>query len=158
MPEKFVVDGESVRGLAHLLEETGLTEIEYQVGTQRIRVVRASIQTPHVHYAPPPVVSPAPVSPTPSASSQVEISVAPPAPQGEVIVSPMVGTVYLSGEPGSPPFFKVGDAVKKGDTLLIVEAMKVMNPIRSPRDGIVLEVCVQDVKPVEFGEPLLILE
>jgi len=158
MPEKFVVDGESVRGLAYLLEETGLTEIEYQVGTQRIRVVRASIQNPYVPYAPPPVSSLVASSPPPSASPQVESSVAPPAPQGEVIASPMVGTVYLSGEPGSPPFFKAGDAVKKGDTLLIVEAMKVMNPIRSPRDGIVLEVCVQDAKPVEFGETLLILE
>jgi acetyl-CoA carboxylase biotin carboxyl carrier protein len=132
MPEKFVVDGESVRGLAHLLEETGLTEIEYQVGTQRIRVVRASIQTPHVHYAPPPAASSAPSSPAsaPSVSPQVEIAA--PAPQGEVVASPMVGTVYLSGEPGSSPFVKVGDMVKKGDTLLIVEAMKVMNPIRSP--------------------------
>lgn len=157
MPEKFVVDGESVRGLAHLLEETGLTEIEYQVGTQRIRVVRASIQTPHVHYAPP-AASSAPSSPAPAPSVSPQVEIAAPAPQGEVVASPMVGTVYLSGEPGAPPFFKAGDTVKKGDTLLIVEAMKVMNPIRSPRDGVILEVCVQDAKPVEFGEPLLILK
>ena len=70
----------------------------------------------------------------------------------------MVGTVYLSGEPGTAHFINVGDLVKKGDTLLIVEAMKVMNPIRAPRDGKVLKICAQDAKPVEFGEPLVILE
>jgi acetyl-CoA carboxylase biotin carboxyl carrier protein len=158
MPEKFVVDGESVRGLANLLEETGLTEIEYQVGTQRIRVVRAGVQASVPHYAPPP--------PPPSTihTPHVEISppgaapTFPPAPQGEVVPSPMVGTIYLSGEPDSAPFVKAGDFVKKGDTLLIVEAMKVMNPIRAPRDGKILEVCVEDTKPVEFGEPLVILE
>jgi acetyl-CoA carboxylase biotin carboxyl carrier protein len=158
MPEKFIVDGESVRGLAKLLEETGLTEIEYQVGTQRIRVVRASIQTTVPHYLP---VSPPPS--TPHAANVVAVGeVSAPVeilpPQGEVIPSPMVGTVYLSGEPEAGNFINVGDFVKKGDTLLIVEAMKVMNPIRAPRDGKVLEICVQDARPVEFGEPLVILE
>jgi acetyl-CoA carboxylase biotin carboxyl carrier protein len=156
MPEKFVVDGESVRGLAKLLEETGLTEIEYQVGVHRIRVVREG-QATFQHFVPPPPSH----SPSSSHSSQVQ-----PQPQpepaapskGESIFSPMVGTVYLSGEPGAAPFIKKGDTVKKGDTLLIVEAMKVMNPIRAPRDGKVVEVCVQDSNPVEFGEPLVILE
>jgi acetyl-CoA carboxylase biotin carboxyl carrier protein len=158
MPEKFAVDGESVRGLAKLLEETGLTEIEYQVGTHRIRVARGSIQAPP-HFAPPtPSVSPPslPSSPTP----QMETSASPeaPVPHGEIITSPMVGTVYLAAEQGGTPFIKVGDLVKKGDTLLIVEAMKVMNPIRAPRDGKVLDICVSDTKPIEFGEPLIILE
>lgn len=154
MPEKFVVDGESVRGLAKLLDETGLTEIEYQLGTQRIRVVRASQQATISHYVPP--VS----QPTSPSSSPVELvaSADIPAPPGEVVPSPMVGTVYLSSGPGTSPFVKTGDVVKKGDTLLIVEAMKVMNPIRAPRDGKILEICVQDAKPVEFGEPLIILE
>ena len=156
MPDKFVVDGESVRGLANLLEETGLTEIEYQVGTQRIRVVRTGIPTVSPHYAPQPS---SPVISLPNTSIIPEpISEEVPAPQGEAVPSPMVGTVYLSGEPGSAPFVKVGDFVRKGDTLLIVEAMKVMNPIRAPRDGKVREICVQDTKPVEFGEPLVILE
>lgn len=130
MPEKFIVDGESVRGLAKLLDETGLTEIEYQLGTQRIRVVRASQQPTVTHYAPPPP----PPSPQPNSSSPINLiaSSDSPASQGEVVSSPMVGTVYLSSEPGGSPFFKVGDLVKKGDTLLIVEAMKVMNPIRAP--------------------------
>lgn len=157
MSEKFVVDGESVRGLAKLLDETGLTEIEYQVGTQRIRVVRASMQATAPH-----IVSPLPPSPFPASSpaSPVELiaSSDTPALQGEAIPSPMVGTVYLSSGPESAPFFKVGDLVKKGDTLLIVEAMKVMNPIRAPRDGKILDICVSDATPVEFGEPLIILE
>lgn len=154
MSEKFVVDGEAVRGLAKLLDETSLTEIEYQVGTQRVRVVRASVQAAMPHYVPP-----APSAPLPS-SAPVDITasttVAPPV--GEVIPSPMVGTVYLSSGPGAQPFVKVGDLVKKGDTLLIVEAMKVMNPIRALRDGKILEICVSDATPVEFGEPLIILE
>ncbi len=150
MPEKFVVDGESVRGLAKLLEETGLTEIEYQVGVHRIRVARGGIQAPLSHVAPPP--------PPPAATHQSPVSETMPSPQGETISSPMVGTVYLSGEPGSAPFIKSGDTVKKGDTLLIVEAMKVMNPIRAPRDGKILKICVNDASPVEFGEALVILE
>jgi acetyl-CoA carboxylase biotin carboxyl carrier protein len=152
MPEKFVVDGESVRGLANLLEETGLTEIEYQVGVHRIRVVRGGVAATIPHYTPPP----APVSVSTPASPSVPEVKAPAA--GESVLSPMVGTVYLSGEPEAPPFIKAGDLVSKGETLLIVEAMKVMNPIRAPRDGKVLEVCVKDSKPVEFGEPLVILE
>lgn len=154
MSEKFVVDGESVRGLAKLLDETGLTEIEYQVGTQRIRVVRASMQAATPHFVPSTHPSPVP------SSSPVELiaSSDTPALQGEAIPSPMVGTVYLSSGPEAPPFVKVGDMVKKGDTLLIVEAMKVMNPIRAPRDGKILDISVSDATPVEFGEPLIILE
>lgn len=160
MPEKFVVDGESVRGLANLLEETGLTEIEYQVGTQRIRVSRAGAQISHPVYAPPPSPStfpsilPSTSAPHAAAEAPAEVQ----APQGEVIASPMVGTAYLSAEPGAAPFVKAGSSVKKGETLLIVEAMKVMNPIRAPRDGKILEICVTDANPVEFGEPLIILE
>jgi len=152
MPEKFKVDGEAVRGLAELLGETGLTEIEYQVGDQRIRVARASLPAPVSHYVPPPAPS---ASPPPSETLAPVIALVP---QGEPVLSPMVGTVYLSAEPGASPFVKTGDMVTKGDTLLIIEAMKVMNPIRAPRDGKVIEICVSDTKPVEFGEPLVILE
>ena len=154
MPEKFIVDGESVRGLAKLLEETGLTEIEYQVGTKRIRVVREGTQTITPYHAPPP--------PPPNQAIVPDLTSDPSTPQtstpaGDVVSSPMVGTAYLSSEPDASPFVKVGDIVKKGDTLLIIEAMKVMNPIRAPRDGKILEVCVEDSNPVEFEEPLVVL-
>ncbi len=153
MSEKINVDEKSVRSLAQLLEETGLTEIEYQIGTHRIRVARGGIQSTTPPYTPPPASSPLPpVQPLPPLSSSEPI------PQGETISSPMVGTVYLSSEPGGTPFIKAGDVVKKGDTLLIIEAMKVMNPIRAPREGKILTLCVTDAKPVEFGEPLIILE
>ncbi|OJW51420.1 MAG: acetyl-CoA carboxylase, biotin carboxyl carrier protein [Alphaproteobacteria bacterium 41-28] len=160
MPEKFAVDGESVRGLAKLLEETGLTEIEYQVGTHRIRVARGSMQAPLPHSTPqvPPAPPPLPSSSAPTSQPEAPASPEAPVPHGEIITSPMVGTVYLAPEQGGEPFIKVGDSVKKGDTLLIVEAMKVMNPIRAPRDGTVLDICVSDTKPIEFGEPLVILE
>ena len=147
MPEKFVVDGESVRGLAKLLEETELSEIEYQVGTQRIRIVRANLQATVPHYAPPPLsVLPSQVEP-PVPTEPL------PAP-GEVVASPMVGTVYLSVDPGSTPFIKVGDFVKKGDTLLIVEAMKVMNEIKAGLSGTIVEIMIQNGHPVEFGTKL----
>jgi acetyl-CoA carboxylase biotin carboxyl carrier protein len=149
MAEKFTVDNESVRGLAKLLEETGLTEIEYQVGEQRIRIVRSN---------PTPTIV-APAAPVPSVAPALNSVETPAAePTGEIVSSPMVGTVYLSAEPGGAPFVTPGSVVKKGDTLVIVEAMKVMNPIRSPRDGKVLQVCAADTKPVEFGAPLVILE
>lgn len=148
MTEKFNVDDDSVRGLAKLLEETGLTEIEYQVGTHRIRVVRSNMS----------VVSQAVSAPSRPASVKETSPVETPIVQGETVKSPMVGTVYLSAEPGAAAFIKTGDLVKKGDTLLIIEAMKVMNPIRAPRDGKVLSICIENAKPVEFDEPLLILE
>jgi acetyl-CoA carboxylase biotin carboxyl carrier protein len=157
MPEKFVVDGESVRGLAKLLEETGLTEIEYQVGTQRVRVVRAQAQAP-VYTVPSPAAPAATSTATGPAPAEGPKVAEAPTVQGESVKSPMVGTVYLAPEPGAANFVKAGDQVKKGDTLLIVEAMKVMNPIRAPRDGKVVEVSVQDGSPVEFGEPLVVLE
>jgi len=157
MSEKFVIDGESVRGLAKLLEETGLTEIEYQLGTHRIRVVRAGMQATVAHSVPAPAPPPSPPA-APSSPIELIASSDTIAPQGEPLTSPMVGTAYLSSGPGAAPFCKVGDMVKKGDTLVIIEAMKVMNPIRAPRDGKILEICVSDAKPVEFGEPLIILE
>lgn len=152
MSGKFVVDSKSVRGLAQILEETGLTEIEYQVGEQRIRVVRAYQQEA------PQYVSQAPAIHIPTPALSLTPEPVAPVSKGEPVNSPMVGTAYLSPEPGAPFFIKVGDMVKKGDTLLIVEAMKVMNPIRAPRDGKVVEICIQDSKPVEYGEHLVILE
>ena len=158
MAEKFGLDAAAVKTLAELLKETDLTEIEYEVGNSRIRVARelfAAPQAPVMHAAPAPVAA-APVHATPHAAPTA-VEAAPAVPQGEVVTSPMVGTVYLASEPGAAPFIKVGGTVKKGDTLLIVEAMKVMNPIRAPKDGKIVDVMVGDATPVEFGEPLVVI-
>jgi len=154
MAEKFGLDAAAVKTLAELLKDTDLTEIEYEVGNSRIRVARelyAAPQATVVHSAPAPVAAPVPHA------APVAVESAPVLPQGEVVASPMVGTVYLSPEPGAAPFIKVGSTVKQGDTLLIVEAMKVMNPIRAPRDGKIVDIIVNDATPVEFDEPLVVI-
>ena len=143
------VDAALVRELAALLSETGLTEIEIEHGGQRIRVAKhegASVPT-HT-FAP---VMSEPVETAKSESTKRE------APSGTPVPSPMVGTVYVAPEPGKPPFVSVGDTVKEGDTLMIVEAMKTMNPIVATKAGKVSEICVTDAQPVEFGQTLLIL-
>ncbi len=146
---KFDVSEDLVRKLAGLLEETGLNEIEYEADDRRIRVSRAGTTATLAAAAPPPpAVSPAPAVAPDSADAL---------PPGAV-TSPMVGTVYVAGEPGAPPFVKVGDTVSEGQTLLIIEAMKVMNPLASPRAGKVTRILVSDGEPVEFGALLLIIE
>lgn len=142
----FDLDTKFVRKLAELLKETGLNEIEYAEGDRRIRCVAAA-PAPVAYAAP--VAAPAQSAPAPAAPE------APAAPKGTPVTSPMVGTVYLAAEPGAPPFVKEGDKVKAGDTLLIIEAMKVMNPIKAAKGGTVAAILVSDAKPVEFGETLL---
>lgn len=147
----FSLDPEFVRSLAKLLDETGLTEIEFSEGDRRIRLNRQ----------PAPVTAYAPAMAAPVATAAAAPAAAPATPAGppkNAVTSPMVGTVYLSPEPGSAAFVKVGDKVAEGATLLIVEAMKVMNPIRSPRSGTVSAVLVEDAQPVEFGEPLVVID
>lgn len=146
---KFEVNEELVRKLADLLQETGLTEIEYEGAGHRIRVAKS---VGVASYAPPPVMPSAPCAPVKPATGGPE-----PVPAGAV-TAPMVGTVYVAGEPGAPPFVKVGDAVREGQVLLIIEAMKVMNPLASPRAGTVKAIFVTDGQPVEYGEPLLVIE
>jgi acetyl-CoA carboxylase biotin carboxyl carrier protein len=145
---KFDVDDALVRKLAALLADTGLTEIEYEVGEQRIRVSRGG--TPSIALAVPPV---APVS-TPAAAARPTASEGPPA---GAVTSPMVGTAYAAAEPGAAPFVKVGDKIAKGQTLLIIEAMKVMNPIPAPHAGTVQEILFGDGRPVEYGEVLMVV-
>jgi acetyl-CoA carboxylase biotin carboxyl carrier protein len=146
---KFDVDEALVRKLAELLQETGLNEIEYESGTQRIRVNRGGTVT----VAP----AAAPVVAAPSASAAAPAASPDQPPEGAV-TSPMVGTAYLAAEPGAAPYVKVGDRVAKGQTLLIIEAMKVMNPIAAPRGGTVTEIQVQDGRPVEYGEVLMVVQ
>jgi acetyl-CoA carboxylase biotin carboxyl carrier protein len=138
-----------IRELADLLNETGLSEIEIEKSGLKIRVARTvSIQSA-VASAPAPAAAPGPVA-KPAASD--------PAKHPGVVKSPMVGTAYRSPEPGAPPFIEVGTRVSQGDTLLIIEAMKTMNQIPAPHSGKVTTVLIENGQPVEFGEPLVIIE
>ena len=151
------VDTDLVRQLAELLNESDLSEIEVQDGERRIVVKRKLAAT----YAPAPAAYAPPPAPAPSS-----LPAAPSSEAGEIaaanhpgaLKSPMVGTAYLSGEPGAKPFVSAGSKVAVGDTLLIVEAMKVMNPITATRAGTVREVLVVDAQPVEYDQPLMIIE
>ena len=153
------IDTALVRGLADILNDTDLTEIEVERGDLKIRVAREVTMAAPVQYAPAPAqmaAAPAPVAAAPAAMPSDPATIV--ARSGEEVKSPMVGTAYLQASPEAPPFVQPGDKVKKGQTLLIVEAMKTMNPIQAPRDGVVKEVLVGDAQPVEFGEPLVLLE
>ena len=151
------VDVELVRQLAEMLDATHLTEIEVEDGDRRIRVARKAAQiaaAAPAYQAPPP----APVAPLASTAATGETGASTPAATANAVKSPMVGTCYLSAEPGARPFAAVGASVKAGDTLLIVEAMKVMNPILAPSAGIVRQVLVENGQPVEFDQPLIVVE
>ena len=155
-PGAMQVDVDLVRQLAQLLDATQLTEIEVEDGDRKIRVARkaAAVAAP-VHYAP------APAAPAPAAAgSAPQVDVAGPSAPSDAnaVRSPMVGTVYLAAEPGAKPFASVGQSVAAGDTLLIVEAMKVMTPIVAPNAGVVKAVLVENGQPVEFDQPLVVVE
>jgi acetyl-CoA carboxylase biotin carboxyl carrier protein len=156
MMAKLDVETAFIEKLAELLQRTGLTEIEINQGTTRVRVAR------QVQMAPLDVTAPVYMqAPTASAAPATAPAPAPAAPDSShpgVVKSPMVGTVYLAPEPGAAPYAAPGSEVKEGQTLLIIEAMKVMNAIRAPRAGKVGRVFVENAAPVEFGEPLLVLE
>lgn len=147
----FSLDPEFVRSLAKLLDETGLTEIEFSEGDRRIRLNRQP--APVTTYAAPMAAPVAAAAAAPAAAPAT-----PAGPPKNAVTSPMVGTVYLSPEPGAAAFVKVGDTVAEGATILIVEAMKVMNPIRSPRSGTISAILVEDGQPVEFAEPLVVID
>ena len=141
------VDTALIRQLAELLDETKLTEIEVEDGARKIRVARMVTGVT--------MAAPAPVAAAPAAAAVVEA----PAPSAaNAIKSPMVGTVFLAAEPGAKPFAGVGDIVSEGQTLVIIEAMKVMNPIAAPRAGKVTQVMVENGQPVEFDQPLIVIE
>ena len=157
------IDTALVRDLARILRETDLTTIEVEHGALRIRVARES--APAVMQAPPAYAAPAAPAPAAPAAPPVGTGgagapaapVTPSAAAGEEVKSPMVGTVYLQAQPGSAPFVKVGDTVAEGQTLVLIEAMKTMNPIPAPRAGTVVRLLVGDAQPVEYGEPLVVL-
>jgi acetyl-CoA carboxylase biotin carboxyl carrier protein len=148
MPDKLTIDPDLIRRLAELLKETGLGEIEYAEGERRVRVAM-------------PGTAPA-VAVTATAAPVAASASAPAAAAGNIpagaLTSPMVGTAYLAAEPNAPHLVKPGDKVREGQTVLIIEAMKVMNAIRAPRAGTVTRILVANGAPVEYGEPLLVIE
>ena len=143
-PEGGIIDAAAIRELAELLKETGLTEIEIEQNGARLRV---SSQTGGTMTAAAPASAPSTQASAPKPSG----------PNPNAVPSPMVGTIYFAPEPGAAPFIKVGQTVKEGDTLFIVEAMKTMNPIAAPRAGTISEISVSDAQPVEFGQALCII-
>jgi len=148
------IDSDAIRELADLLNETGLTEIEVADGDQVVRVSKGAA----VLSAGTGAVAPAMMSP--DASGQAGIADAPSqvASHPGAVKSPMVGTAYMQSEPGAPPFAKKGDSVSVGDTLLIIEAMKVMNPIKAEKSGTVMQVLFDNGEPVEYGDVLMVIE
>ena len=142
------VDVQLVRDLAALLDDTNLTEIEVEDGDRKIRVARKAGGGNAIAYAPAPVAAPAPAA-APLAAA---------APAANAVRSPIVGTAYLAAEPGAAPFAPIGSSVKAGDTVLIVEAMKVMNAITAPNAGTVKAVLVDNGQPVEYDQPLIVIE
>lgn len=150
---KLVIDQKLIRDLAHLLDETGLSDIEIEQEGTRIRIGRQSGRA----HAAAPVSAPA-AAPAAAAAIPAAPAAADPAKHPGAVASPMVGTAYLAASPGARAFVEVGSVVKAGDTLLIVEAMKTMNQIPAPRAGTVTQILVEDGHPVEFGEILMIIE
>ncbi|MGG7518024.1 acetyl-CoA carboxylase biotin carboxyl carrier protein [Allorhizobium undicola] len=157
--KKSGIDQALIRELANILNETDLSEIEVEQDALRIRVSRAApqmIAAPVQAYAPAPAMAaapaaaPAPAAAAPAAPAARDLS--------KAVTAPMVGTVYLAPAPGARPFIEVGATVKEGQTLLIIEAMKTMNQIPSPRSGKIVEILTDDGSPVEYGEALVIIE
>ncbi len=147
-----IINAEAVRELAALLEETGLAEIEYAKDALKIRVVRRAPGAPE--FVPALSIGAMTPAAAPAVAAKDEIKGTHPG----AVTSPMVGTVYLSPEPGAPAFVAVGDTVKEGQTLLLVEAMKTFNEIKTQRAGVVREILVENQQPVEYGEILAIVE
>ena len=145
------IDQKTIRDLADILNETNLTEIEVEQDNMRIRVSRHVAAPAVQQYAAVPAAAPIAAAPAAATAPAAEAA-------RNAVPSPMVGTVYLAAAPGAEPFIEVGAKVREGQTLLIIEAMKTMNQIPAPRSGTVTEILVQDASPVEYGEPLIVIE
>lgn len=153
--KKHGIDQGLIRDLANILNETDLTEIEVEQDDLRIRVSRAG--TPQYVQAP---IAAAPAFAAQAGAATAAVAAAPVDARSNknAVMAPMVGTAYLSPAPGARPFIEVGASVKEGQTILIIEAMKTMNQIPAPRSGKITEILVQDASPVEYGEPLIVIE
>jgi acetyl-CoA carboxylase biotin carboxyl carrier protein len=151
---KFELDTDYIRKLAAILEETNLGEIELADGERRIRIARPTVAAAAAPIAVAPMATTAPVAMVPVAMAGPSDSSKHPG----AVKSPMVGTAYLSPEPGKPVFVHIGDKVTAGQTLLIIEAMKTFNPIKAPKAGTIAQILIENARPVEFGEVLMIVE
>ena len=153
--QRMRVDSALLRELAKMLSDNDLTEIEVEDGDRKIKVRRDP--APVMSYAPAlQAAAPAPQPAAPADAPAAAAAPAAPVVPADAVKSPMVGTVFLSPEPGAAPFISSGQAVKEGDTLMIIEAMKVMNPITAPKSGTIKQVMVSDAQPVEFDQPLVV--
>lgn len=147
------MDIRKVKKLIELLEESGIAEIEINEGEESVRISRYSPNAPVQQYAPAP--APAPVATLPAETESTPDS---PAISGHTVNAPMVGTFYTAASPGAPIFCKVGDSVSEGDTVCIIEAMKILNQIEADKSGVVKAILVENAQPVEFGQPLIVIE
>lgn len=154
---KSKLDTGLVRELASILRDADLGEIEVEHEGLRIRVLKPTAPVAAT-YAAAPAPAPAAAAPTPAAPETAAAAPIAQAAPDNAVTSPMVGTIYFAPEPGAPAFVAVGDKVKKGDTVMLVEAMKTFNPIEAPKAGTVKAILVEDTQPVEFGEPLIVIE
>ena len=150
------MDIRKVKKLIELLEESGISEIEIKEGEESVRISRngPSMTMPQMQYAPamaPPMAAPAAAAPVAAEAAAPEVS-------GHVVTSPMVGTFYEAPSPGSAPFVEVGKSVKEGDTLCIIEAMKMLNQIEADKSGVIKQMVAENGQPIEFGQPLFIIE
>lgn len=161
-PATMAIDIELVRQLAEVLDQTQLTEIEVEDGSRKVRVARKAAPVAQVPMAMPQAYAPQPApmsgAPASPAAAPAEAGGSAPTATADAVKSPMVGTVYLAAEPGAKPFVSVGQKVAAGDTLVIIEAMKVMNPIQATAAGTVTAVLVSNGQPVEFDQPLVVVE
>lgn len=154
------MDLRKLKTMIELVQQSGIAELEVTEGEERVRIVRGGMTAAAAEtYAPPPQVRAAPAQVgVAGATSAAAAAGAPDAPPGHVLKSPMVGTFYRASAPGSKPFVEVGDAVKAGQTVCIIEAMKLMNEIEADKDGVVKAILIENGQPVEYGEPLLVIE
>ena len=155
--KKTDVDQQLIRDLAGILNDTNLTELEVELGELKVRVARHAAPVTYAQAMPAPAFA-APTA-APAAAPSPASAAAPAAdPSKNAVPSPMVGTAYLSPSPDAKPFVEVGQTVREGQTLLIIEAMKTMNQIPSPRSGVVTAILIEDAQPVEYGMPLVVIE
>ncbi|ENV3693769.1 acetyl-CoA carboxylase biotin carboxyl carrier protein [Vibrio parahaemolyticus] len=153
------MDIRKIKKLIELVEESGIAELEISEGEESVRISRHGTAAPApVHYAAAPVAAPAPVAAAPVAEAPAAEAPAAAVPAGHQVLSPMVGTFYRSPSPDAKSFVEVGQKVNAGDTLCIVEAMKMMNQIEADKSGVVTAILVEDGQPVEFDQPLVVIE